>query len=332
MRIGGAYVGLGLGDSSEEIKKVKAFLRSKFSYARHLSDTPLFDRDTVEVVAEMQYRYKAAGKLIEGRYTPGVVNAETKYVMGYLRRPAKPRPMIFTIEGHLANMFIGPTAEVARTLEAEGVCRWQPVGYDNVSLPFNNRSGIDEFRRLLSDTRLLPPGTPWGACIYSQGAIVGSEVFLHDVFNPSGALHWRAETWRGTIAFGSPYRERNSIAEWVFDPPRTNTRGISNVRMSDTASLRWWKDVARHGDIYAENEINNAGEHKTAIYMAVQNQWTGDPDSLLSQVIEIVQRPIPEVIAMAQAIVSGAMFLGNMQAHAGYDIGPCVDFMRSRLT
>ena len=321
------WVGLGLGDVSPEVRAVKAHMRKKFSYAKDLADTSLYDEQMVKAVTEMQRRY---GKQI-GAHTPGIVNLETKYAMGFLPRPVKPRPVIFTVEGHLSSMWVGPCAEVARHLETQGVVKWQPVGYNNVSLPFDNRSGEAELRRLLSDTVLLPPGTPWGMCIFSQGGIVGSSVWLKDIAPVTGSLHWRLKDWRATLAFGNPYRQQGVVAEWIPDPPRPATMGISNVRMTNTPRDRW-KEIARRGDLYTENEPGDSGEMKTAIYMAVQNKWSGHPDALLSQLFELSQRPAAEFLAVVKAITSGVMFLGNMSPHGGYDLRPCIEFMRDRIT
>lgn len=329
MRVAGVWVGLGIGDVSQEVRAIKAFMRKKFSYAKDLKDTSLYDEQMVNAVTEMQARYAKAGQI--GLHTPGIVNVETKYAMGFLPRPMLPKPVLFTVEGHMSNMWFGPCAETARILEQQGICKWQPVGYDSTSLPFNNRSGIDELRRLLADRTLLPPGTPWGLAIFSQGGIIGSSVWLDYIAPATGSLHWRRSSWRGTLAFGNPYRELNTVAEWVQDPPRPNTHGISNVRMTNTPPQ--WKEVARRGDLYTEVDANSeATEHKTAIYMAVQNQWSGHPDSLLNQMLELTQRPAPEFLAMVQAIANGAMFLGNMSPHGGYDLRPCIDYMRARLT
>lgn len=323
------WVGLGLGDTSDEVKRIKDFMRRKFSYAAVLHDTTLYDEQMVRVVAEMQGRYAAQGKI--GEHTPGIINVETKYAMGFLPRPTKPKPVVFTVEGHLSNMFVGPCAETARILEQEGVIRWQPVGYDSVSLPFNNASGINELKRLLSDRTLLPPGTPWGLACYSQGAIIGSEVWLKDINPPTGSLHWRRRDWRATLAFGSPYRQKNVVAEWVQDPPRPNTHGISPYRMTDTPAA--WKEVARRGDLYTEVDADSEhAEFKTAVYLAVMNKWSGHPDSLLNQMLELYERPIPESLAMIKAITNGVMFLGNMGAHGNFDIRPGIAHMRHHLT
>lgn len=327
MRVAGQWVGLGLGDVSDEVRAIKAFMRRKFSYAKDLKDTSLYDEQMVNTVAEMQRRYAASRQI--GAHTPGIINVETKMAMGFLPRPVKPKPVLFTVEGHMSSMWMGPCAETARVLEQQGVCRWQPVGYNNTALPFDNASGIRELRRLLADRTLLPPGTPWGMAIFSQGAIVGSEVWLRDIAPANGSLNWRLRDWRATLAFGSPYRERDVVAPWVADPPRPGTQGISNTRMVGTP--RHWAEVARRGDLYTENDTGDAGEHKTAIYMAVQSQWSGHPDSLLSQLLELTQRPTPEMLAMITAIGSGAMFLANMTPHGGYDLRPCIDFMRDRL-
>lgn len=331
MYANGFYVGLGLGDSSEEIRRIKAFMRHKFaSYASGLADTPDFDAMMTAVVSDMQRRYVKSGALKVGAFLAGVINLATKFAMGYITRPAKQLPVLFTVEGHLSDMMAGPCAFTAKALEDQRVCRWQPVGYDNVSLPFNNKSGVDEFVRLLSDVRSFPAGTPWGMAIFSQGGIVGCKTFLEHIRPANGRLHWRLSDFRGCLAFGNPYRQNNIIADWVPDPPKPNTQGISNIRMTDTP-IDIWKEVARHGDLYAENEVSIAGQHKTAVYRAVQNEWTGT-DSLTEQLGEIMRDFGPETIAVFQAIASGVRFLSDMSAHGAYDLAPCIDFMHRRLT
>lgn len=335
MRVGGAYVGLGIGDSSEEVRKIKAHMRRKFSYAKDLVDTTLYDEQMVTIVAEMQRRYVYAGKLRTDGFMVGVINLATKVAMGYANPPVKPRPIIFTIEGHMSNPWNGPCAYTAQALEEQGVAWWQPVNYDTVRLPFNNQSGIDEFCRLLSLTELddgrggkrpFPAGTPFGYMHFSQGAIVGSRTYLEHLRPENGKLHWRLKDLKRVIAAGNPYREKGVVAEWIADPPKPNTQGISNVRMDNTPAF--WKEVARKGDLYTENTEDDAGEDKTAIYMAVQNQWWGHNDSLFNQLSELIKRPLVEGIAMFKAITSGVMFLGNMGPHGMYDLDPWINWMR----
>lgn len=344
MRVGGQWVGLGLGDSSEEIRAIKAFMRNKFaSYAGDLADTPLYDDQMVRAVAEMQKRYNASGKLASGKYTPGVINLETKYVMGYLPRPPKPQgnlPIVFTVEGHLANMWVGPCAAIASQLEQEGLCHHQPVGYDNVRLPFNNASGVNELVRLLSQRELgpgsawpFPRDLPWFLLGFSQGAIITAKVWL-DYLRPASAgslLAARRDHLNRAISFGDPYREKNVCAEWVPDPPRAGTQGISDRRMDHTPP--WWKVHSRHGDLYSENPDDEVGLDRTAIYkIAAENDWTGGPASILNRLgPDLLGDPADGMYDIARAIIGGVLFLGDMRPHGAYELAPPTDFIRRGL-
>jgi hypothetical protein len=101
MKIGGAWVGWGLGDTSEEIRKYKAFMRAKFSYAQGLADTPAFDDATFAAVYQMQTAYTAQGKL---KKPTGLIDYATKIASGFLAKPpaADTRPVggeVLTEEG-----------------------------------------------------------------------------------------------------------------------------------------------------------------------------------------------------------------------------------------
>ncbi|WP_165640615.1 peptidoglycan-binding domain-containing protein [Mycobacteroides abscessus] len=311
---------------------MKQFLNRKFAWVRThqppLNDSPLYDDAMVSVVAEMQTRY--------GLAKTGIMDYRTQLECGYTLPASAAMPVLFTVEGHMSDMFIGPCAFTAAQLEQEHLCHWQPIGYNNTTLPFDNQSGIDELDRLFSRTALdngvpFPTGTPWFLSIFSQGAIVGCEFMMRHVFPANGKHHDRLSDFRGCIAHGNPYRQNNISAEWVPDPPRPHTQGISNMRMTNTPTAIW-KEVSRHGDLYAENTVDDTGADKTAIYMAVQNEWTGDPNALLPRLIALIDRPVPETIAMLQALISGVMFLGNMDPHGQYDLTPGINFARTQLT
>jgi hypothetical protein len=340
MKVAGQWVGLGLNDSSDEVRKIKAYMRKKFSYAVNLSDTTLFDQATAIAVAEMQRRYNAAGKLATGSYTPGIINVETKYVMGYAVRPVKPKPIVITVEGHMSNMWFGPCAFIGSQLEQEGLCHHQPVAYDRTSLPFNNKSGVDEVVRLLSQDRLgpngdwpFPPDLDWYLLGFSQGAIITGKVWLDKLrpAKPRTLLAARRDHLQRAIAFGDPYREKDVCAEWVPDPPRPGTKGISDRLMDNTPP--WWKVHSRHGDLYSENPDNEDGLNRTAIYkIAAENSWTGGPASILNRIgVDLLQDPVDGVYDIAKSIIGGIMFLGNMQPHGGYDLGPPTDYIRRGL-
>lgn len=334
VRINGTYVGLGLWDSSDEVRKIKSFMRRKFSYARSLADTRVFDQEMVTAVVEMQRRYVESGALIPGRFISGVVNAETKYVMGFLKRPAKPRPIIFTVEGHMSNMWIGPCAAIGAQLEQEGLAVHQPIAYNRTALPFDNASGVREIQRLLNADRLdtgypFPPELDWFLLGFSQGAIVTGRTWL-DVIRPAKPgtrMAARKDHLKRAIAFGDPYREKDVIAEWVPDPPKRGTQGISDRRLDNTPD--WWKVHSRHGDMYSENPDDEVGLNRTAIYkIAAENQWAGGPAGLLARMGDLVRDPMNGAYDIVKAIIGGVLFLGNMAPHGGYDLGPPMEYIR----
>lgn len=363
MRINGVWVGWGLGDWSHNpdgtdrdptVRRVKAYMRAMFrSYAGNLADTNVFDLEMDATVREMQRRYTESGRLTAGQYIPGVLDLPTQVAMGW-RKPANPvLPIIFTVEGHMSNMFVGPCAFVASTLEAEQRCHWKPIGYNNTALPFDNASGIDAlYQQLVRDTIEGPPGpdgrpilwpfpagTPWEILIFSQGGIVGSEFMMRHIIPDNGSLHWRYKDFRRGLAFGNPYREKDQVADWVPDPPRPGTQGISDKRINTTQLLgpdgrplsNRWREHARHGDLYAENEDNEVGLNKTAVYKMVQKEFTGRQTSILARIGDLFNNPLDGVMDIGKSVLDGGMFVANMGPHGTYDLGPDVNWMRDGL-
>jgi hypothetical protein len=344
MRIAGVYVGLGEGDISPEVGKVKALLKRKFTPARNtLDDGDLFTPALTAEVKRVQEVYTREGRAGAAHYAPGVINLEFKYDVGLLPRPEKPKPIIFTVEGHMSNMFVGPCAFVASTLEQQGLCHWKPIGYNNTALPFDNSSGVnalvDQLNRGAIEGPNGPDGRPimwpfpddlnWGLLGFSQGAIVTNKTWLHHLRDaaPGSRLAARRDHLKRAVAFGDPYREKDVIAEWVPDPPRPGTQGISDERMTNTPAF--WKVHSRHGDLYSENGTDEVGLNKTAVYRIVsESSWVGGPAGMLARVLDLMQDPVDGVIDIARAIISGAMFLPNMGPHGQYDLNPCIDWMR----
>jgi hypothetical protein len=318
------------GDTDPLISDAKKAL-NKFSYGKNLGTT---DEYTVEFGVALRQFQSNVHVLVVFNKRPGpdvnqlgIFDWAVKKQLGILPDPTvKRKPVIFTVEGHLSDMFVGPCAFSAKALEDQGVIRWQPVGYDNHSLPFRNSTGIVELDRLTHDPVVLPPGTPWGVMCFSQGAIVGCSYFL-DYIRPKRNV-WPWSHFKAGVAFGNPYREKDIIASWIPDPPKRGTQGISDRRMDNTPPE--WMEVSRTGDLYAENPDNNAGEHRTAIYRAVQNEWTGR-DSLSEQIKEILLGGPRELWAVFEAIAGGVQFITNMASHGTYDLGPGIEHMRRHL-
>lgn len=328
-----------IGDHGPGFRDFQLFLNAKFSSYSHLKIDEYYGLDEAKVVAEAMRRYNLQPSYMTITLDGKPVNVEgaiatNEFLVKANYRPI--RPVIFTVEGHGSNMFVGPCAFTAQVLEQQGVAWWQPVGYDNFSLPFKNQTGVDELVRLISATTLygprgearpFPTGTPWGLMGFSQGGIVTGKVFLEYLRPASGSLNWRLKDLKRAIAFGNPYREKDVIAEWVPDPPTKGTQGISDVRIDNTPP--WWKEHSRHGDLYAENPDNEVGLDCTAVYKIIaESSWVGGPAGMLARVLDIVGNPFDGFADMAMAIIRAAMFAGNAGPHGIYDLGPCVEWMR----
>lgn len=320
MIIGGGVWVLGLGDSSPEIRKIKTFMRNKFgSYAGHLADTDLFDAEMVEAVMEMQRRYGLPGT--------GYIGYSTKIRMGYLKLA---RPVLFTVCGTAVPWWIGPDADMARAVE--NVWRWQPVGYPATPFPMSQSvaAGRAELIRLLE----LPENAgPFALAGYSQGAIVVSEVWEYDIKPPGGRLHHRINDVKKAVTWGNPMREAGKVHP---DPggnlPAPGSRGIADRLMVDTPP--WWRNYAHKGDLYTDCE-GQSGENKTAIYKVIMGARVfHGPDSLLSQVIEVVQSPVAETIGIFKAVMDAGLFFGKGMAspHFTYNIAPAVDYLRASVS
>jgi len=335
MEINGVWVGWGLGDHSSAdstVQRAKAYMRRMYrSYAGNLADTNVYDQQTQDAVKEMQNRLVADGKLKVGEFILGVLDLATQYAMGFKKPTAPILPIIFTVEGHMSNMWSGPCADTARVLEDQGVCRWQPIGYNSNALPFDNDSGVKELERLVSMTTLengvkFPAGTPWGIMGYSQGGMVVSEFYMTRI--RTGPLTWRAPDLKRACCYANPSREKGQVADWAFTPNMNmNSQGLWDTRMVNTPPV--WREVWRHGDIFSENEINDAGEDKTAICKIVCNEWVRGQDSIFHQILELGTNPPAEAFAIMQAILSGVLFLGNTSPHySPFDIGGGIEWMR----
>lgn len=313
MLVGGVWY-LGPGDSSPEIRKIKAFMRFKFaSYAGNLVDTELYDQQMFNAVSEMQRRY--------GLPVNGLIGYSTKVRMGYLAPPAK--PTLITVNGAGVDMWTGPQADVARRVE--DIYYWQPIGYD--PKPFPMGPGVAQIVAEVGVQLDRHPG-PISAVIYSEGALGFSKFVKHFMLPDGAPYRHRLKDMRKVVAFGNPYRENSVVWDVDGNPARPGTQGISDDRLVGTPP--WWREIAHHGDIYAENTTDNAGEWKTSIYKMVQGQLVGGSDSLVAQLIEFVGNPFGEGFAAAMAIISGIGFAAaGTGPHVNYPIQQAVDYLRA---
>lgn len=341
MRLNGVWIGWGLGDNSTAdptVRNFKAFARRMYrSYMGDLADTNAFDQQLYDRLVMMQDKLVAGGRLTSGQFIRGVLDLPTQIASGFRKAPvSNKRPIIFTVEGHMSDMWIGPCAAIGAQMEAEGLAWHQPISYNRTKLPFDNASGVNEVLRFYGQTT-LDNGRPFPADLdhyllgFSQGSIITNKVWMQHLKNASAGslLAARRDHLKRAIAFGDPWREKNSDAGWWPDPPKRDTQGISDQRMVDTPP--WWKSANRHGDLYSENPDNEAGVYRTSIYkIAAENSWSGGPAGMLMRLMDLLT-PTDDIIPVFQAIIGGVLFLGNMGPHGGYNLDAPTDYIRRGL-
>lgn len=337
MKIGGMWVGWGLGDSHEEIRDIKAFMRKKFSYAKDLADTPVYDEQMVAVVADMQARYATGWGKLHGKYTPGVLNFATKVAMGYVPRPPQidRRAMLFTVCGTGVPWWVGPDADTARAVESR--YKWQPIGYPATAVPMGPSIDAGKAELINQITLHRDQVERGGAAFagYSQGGIIVSEVWEEHIKPENGSLHWAHPHFFKAVTWGNPSREKGKVyPDAGAKPSPKDHQGVTGNLMVDTPE--WWRNYAHQGDLYADVPDDESGENRTAIWQLIRN---GDaikgPNGLLRQVMELTgifhDGPrIAEMTGMFKAMIDAMVFFGKgTQPHVNYSVAEAISFLRA---
>lgn len=338
MKIGGQWVGWGLGDSHPEVRKLRAHMRRKFSYAKGLADTDLYDQEMVAAVTEMQSRYRAANQLAVGKYTPGIINFATKVAMGFVPAPPKRdmRPVLFSVCGTGVPWWVGPDADTARAVESQ--YRWQPTGYPAQAIPMGPSisAGKAELEKQFDIHRQQVIACGAALLGYSQGAIVVSELFMEQIRPENGRLHWAYPHIKKACMWGNPCRQKGRVYPDAGGPPSPpDHQGVTPNLMTDTPS--WWREYAHKNDLYTDVPSNDeSGENRTAIWQLIRD---GDimrgPDSLLRQVLELggIVRDadmISETTGMVKAMLDALIFFGKQtQPHVNYSTAEAIAYLRS---
>lgn len=338
MRIAGQYVGLGEGDTSDEIVKIKALLKRKFTPARNtLDDGPLFTPGLTAEVLRVQAIYTTERKPGAPKYIPGVVNLEFKYDVGLLPRPLVDHRGVFvTACGTGVPWWVGPDADTARAVEDK--YKWRPIGYRAAPFPMGASiaEGRAEGNRIITEerARIERFGLTLGG--YSQGALVTGEIWEYDIKPVTGPLHWALPHMRKAVAWGNPMRERGKA--WpdpgapVADP---GSGGVTPQLMVDTPD--WWRNYAHHKDFYTEVADDEAAENKRAIWAIVRGTKVfSGPDSILAQVLEVLgikrdASQILEVYGIVKALFDTGMFfaINKTTPHTNYNTTPAIEYLRA---
>lgn len=333
--INGAYAGLGIdpvtgkADESDTVAQVIDFVRRKYTPAReNVAPGRVYTRALEAEITREQADKSFQARLLPGEFfVPGVVNAAWKYASGFLKRPAKIKPVIFTVEGHMSNLWAGPSASVGAIMSAEGRAYWQPTGYDCLALPFNNADGVQQLLTMFIGDRLpdgtpFPTGTKWGISGFSQGAMVVSDFMRKHVLPANGILHWRLKDFVYGFCFGNPDRERGAQVPWNDNPPDVDTSGIMLDELFVTTGTELqgrWGETANVGDMFADCTNDEAGKDKAAIAKIVtRNSWVGGEVALFARVLSIFKDLPTGAFNAIKATVSAIMFLAkNPNPHYG---------------
>lgn len=319
---------LQLGSSGPMVAAWQATMLARFkSYALAADGGPLrvdayFGYDDAAVQREYERR--------TGQFADGVVSDND---LAALKITVPFAGTCITAQGTGVDMWTGYPADTARAVGD----RWyfQPLGdWPAAMFPMGPsvQKGIASARVQIRQH----PGK-FVLAGYSQGAIVTSMVYKHDLLDPFGMLHDRLPDLVGAVTWGNPCREKGvANGNKLIGEPIPDGRGISDDRLVNTPD--WWLDFAHgangpHGrDIYTDTPDDDAGEDMTAIYKLVQNvSGVVGANGLLEQVTELVGHPFSEGLAMFRAIYYGGQFVASNPAtlpHISYDIDGAVRYLR----
>lgn len=339
MRIGGAYVGLGEGDISDEVDKIKDFVRRKWDrFDATVGDGPVFTPELAAVIVELQAIYVHDGKLRADEVpVRGVINKRTKEAMGYLPvgPPPETRPILLTVCGTAVPWWVGPDADVARAVESK--LRWRPVGYRAAAFPMGKSidEGLAEAVRICEEERGAIEAFGIVLAGYSQGAYIVSLLWQKHINPTGGRLNWMKKHVRKAVLWGNPKRQVGKNhpdpgAEMAAD----NTGGVDEELMTDTPD--WWWEFSHAGDLYSAARDDESRENKVAIWKVIRGSKVfSGPDSLLMQVLEVLgikrdASQISEVVGIFRALLDAGMFFGKgLTPHTNYNVGPAIEYLRA---
>jgi hypothetical protein len=340
-----------IGDHGPAVRPFQEFLNHKFSSYSNLKLDEYYGLDEAKVVAEAMRRYVMAPTFmtiklngVDVRVEGAIATEEFLTRASYL---PPVRPIIFTVEGHMSDMFVGPAASTAQQLEQQGVCHWKPVGdWNTTALPFDNASGVEALYRQLSRNEIegpivngrpvmwpFPPGTPWGGVAFSQGAMIFCDFMWKHVLPPNAPLHYRLKDFRRGLMFGNPRRAKDAVCAWAQSPPNSGTHGIMD-RLFDANKEGIgdrWAEHPNDEDMFSEVGDDSAGKDQTAIAKIItENSWFGGEATIFARVLRLFGNPVGEGLAAIEAAFDAIKFLAkNPNPHyATFATPGDVEFMR----
>ena len=229
---------------------------------------------------------------------------------------AAPTATLLTVNGTgVADPFgAGFPADLARALltQAEGMWKWQPVGYPAAAFPM--RPSVRVGRAALCAQIRRHPG-PVALSGYSQGALIVGTVWRDDILAADGVLHHRLDDVAAIVS-GGIAGPGNLTPEQTPDFLLSFANDGDHYTCAPTGLDPWKK----------ETEL---GHQERIIFDAVQDATVATVSAIATAVAEMLDEPVERIVPRVRSIADGAFFLGSGAGgpHARYDIAPAVRFL-----
>lgn len=323
---------LRLNDANESVRAWRSTMNLRFGglYSRLRGPLP---KDT-NVFGKRAEAWQMEYELRTSQTVDGIVSDDDLRALN-VRLPDDGKPWLFTVHGTGQPDPTGPgiPADIAR--EVLDIYRWQPIGnYPASTFPMwpSIMQGYEELvLQILA--KLEGNNDKFSMIGYSQGAVVVGQVLKHEILSPSGRLHKFLHRLKKVIFFGNPMRQKgiHHFDEWIYEDATDTSHGILTEDLLEGLEKYDFqvRDYAHKLDMYASNEDSDKDEYKRAIAKIVMKatDFYKGPDSVVSQLKELGQRPLQEGIAMAGACIDAMRFFTNLGPHV-YNWDPAVRFLR----
>ncbi len=228
---------------------------------------------------------------------------------------------IFSVNGFMGNMWLGPQAEVGAAVQKATGIWWQPIGFDSSPVPLS--TGVNNGRAAFRTARQEHPGpcllTAWseGACILTEelkadpqlladckgGAFYGNPYRAAGQWNPSGSA-LGAVGDPGGAGVGGPaknWQTPDTIHHYCHGPNQPSYDGLPGIDQYTCCSTGEDGDIAR------------------IFYNFVFAQWTGAFEEIMVVAQDLVKNTgMTLFMAIKTAIEWIEFFAGNTGPHTDY--------------
>jgi hypothetical protein len=229
---------------------------------------------------------------------------------------------IFSINGFMGNMWLGPQAEVAAAVQRATGIWWQPIGYNSSSIPLN--IGVSAGLAELQNQRNQHPG-PYLVSAWSEGAVIAT-LYLKQQQAAGNT------DCKGGVMYGNPYRaagQWNPIAPAigaVGDPggagvggPANNWRTPSTIHHYCHGPNQPSYDGLPGVDQYTCCSTGLDGDIARIFYNFVFSNWTGAFEEIFVIAQDLVTKTGMTLYAAIQTAIEWIEFFASQTGpHTNY--------------